>query len=238
VGTITVIDPKELTEGNVTRVYGSTMADVGRPKAEIARVHAAAIGLGTAVHRVDGDVTELEVARALRHCDVVFGCTDDNAGRLVLSRLGYFFLLPVLDVGVVIDAVDETVRGVFGRVTVTGPAAACLLCRDRIDSERARAEALGEAERARLADEGYVAGLGDPDPSVVSFTTLVAAAGVSELLERLFAFGAGPRPTEQILLIHRRRVSTNHCVPRDACYCNQSELLGAGDVNPWLEMTW
>jgi hypothetical protein len=238
IGTITMIDPKDLTEGNVTRVYGSSVADVGRPKVEIAWDNAAAIGLGTEVNAVVGSITDLDVARTLRHCDVVFGCTDDNAGRMVLSRLGYFFLLPVIDLGVVIDTIDDTVRGVYGRITVTGPGAACLLCRTRVDTERARTEALDEAERARLVGEGYAAGLGDPDPSVVSFTTVVAASGVSELLERLFAFGPTPPPTEQILRMHLRRVNTNRCVPREGCYCSRRELLGAGDVEPWLEMTW
>lgn len=212
VGAITMIDPKDLTKGNLTRVYGSSMADVGRPKAEIARDHAAAIALGTSVHAVTGSVTDLDTARSLRHCDIIFGCTDDNSGRMVLSRLGYFFMVPVIDVGVVIDTLEDRVRGVYGRITVTGPGAACLLCRTRIDTERARTEALDGAERARLVDEGYVAGLGDPDPSVISFTTMVAAAGVTELLERLFAFGPTPPPTEQILLIHRRRISST-----DAC---------------------
>ena len=238
IGTITMIDPKVLTAGNVTRVYGASMNEVDRPKVDIAFDHAAAIGLGTSVNAVPGTVTDLAVAQTMRHCDVVFGCTDDNAGRMVLSRFGYFFLVPVIDVGVVVDTLEDTVRGIYGRVTVTGPGAACLLCRGRIDTQRARSESLGEAERVRLAGESYVAGLAEPDPSVISFTTMVAATGVSELLERLFGFGSTPPPTEQILLIHRRRASTNRCVSRDGCYCRRRELLGAGDVDPWLEMTW
>jgi hypothetical protein len=67
---------------------------------------------------------------------------------------------------------------------------------------------------------------------------MVAAAGVTGLLERLFAFGPTPPPTEQILLIHRRLVSTNRCAPREGCYCTRAELLGVGDVDPWLKMTW
>ena len=36
--------------------------------------------------------------------DVVFGCTDDNAGRLVLSRISSYLLTPVIDCGVLLSS--------------------------------------------------------------------------------------------------------------------------------------
>ena len=32
--------------------------------------------------------------------DLVFGCTDDNAGRLIMSRLSTFMMVPLIDIGV------------------------------------------------------------------------------------------------------------------------------------------
>ncbi|MHB1582399.1 MAG: HesA/MoeB/ThiF family protein [Acidimicrobiales bacterium] len=243
IGRLTLIDPKDLTAGNITRVYGSTMDDVGRPKVEVLAEHLRRMGLGTDVHTVRGSVTERDAAGALRHCDVVFGCTDDEGGRLVLSRLGYWYLMPVVDMGVVVDTGasphdDLEVTGIYGRVTVVGPGAACLLCRGRIDLRLARAERLEPAERERLAAEGYARGLGEPDPSVVSFTTLTAATAVSELLERLFGYGVASAPSEQILRLHHRRVSTNTAAPRAACYCVDADVLAAGDRHPFLGLTW
>ncbi len=170
VGKLTVIDPDTLTAGNVTRVYGSGMADVDRAKVVIAEAHAHRISFGTTVRTLQRSVTALEAAWALRHCDVVFGCTDDNAGRMVLSRLGYWCLMPVIDTGVLIDTASDSgaVSGVFGRVTIVGPGAACLACRSHIDLARAQAEALDPVERRERAAEGYAVGLADPDPSVVA----------------------------------------------------------------------
>ena len=36
---------------------------------------------------------------AEKACDVIFGCIDDHDGRLLLNRLVYFYLIPVIDMG-------------------------------------------------------------------------------------------------------------------------------------------
>lgn len=238
VGTLTIIDPKTVTAGNVTRVHGSGHADIGRPKVDVAADHVASIGLGTHVTAITHPVTTLAAAQALRHCDILFGCTDDNAGRLVLSRHGYWYLQPLLDLGVVIRATDQYVDGVYGRLTVTGPDTACLLCRDRIDLARAHAEALPADERSRLAHEGYVTGHHDPDPAAVAYTSLVASHAVAEALQRLLGYGPDTPPSEQILYIDRHELRGNDLPPRPGCYCTQPDNLGAGDTTPHLDLAW
>lgn len=238
VGALTILDPKNLTAGNVTRVHGSGIDDIDRPKTEVAADHLARIGLGTQVAHLNQPVTVEEAARMLRHCDVVFGCTDDNAGRLVLSRHGYWYLAPVIDLGVIIDRNEDLVAGIYGRITTIGPAAACLLCRGRIDMTRARVEALTPDEHSRLSAEGYIPGQGEPDPAVVAFTSLVAAHATAELLQRLFGYGPTDLPTEQILHIDRHRISLNTAAIRPGCYCDNNADLGAGDTSPHLDLIW
>lgn len=233
-GHLTIVDPKTLAEGNVTRVHGSFMEDVGRPKAEVLADYVRRINLGTEVVPLTGSVVKEEVARALCGCDAVFGCTDDNAGRAVLSRIAYWLLAPLIDVGVVVDVEAERVAGIYGRVTSCGPGAACLACRGRIDWRLADAEVLDPAEREQRAAEGYVAGLGEPDPSVVAYTTLVASLGVSELLAGLFGHEQKEPPSEVLALVDRRRLSVNTVSPRDGCYCTNPAFLGAGDAAPEL----
>ena len=71
------------------------------------------------------------------------------------------------------------------------------------------------------------------------FTTQVAAAAVSELLERLIHYGPEPVPTEVLLRAHEREVSTNDQDPRDGHYCHPGRSkLGLGDTAPFLEQTW
>jgi len=74
---------------------------------------------------------------------------------------------------------------------------------------------------------------------VVTFTTLVAATAVSELLERLIGYGPDERPSEVLLRCHEREISTNRALPRDGHYCHQSSgKLGLGITQPFLEQTW
>jgi hypothetical protein len=73
----------------------------------------------------------------------------------------------------------------------------------------------------------------------VPFTTAVAAAAVGELLERMIGFGPEPRPSEILLRLHEREISTNSMRPRVGHYCDPlSDKLGAANATPFLEQVW
>ena len=235
-----LFDPDTLTAGNVTRVYGSYLDSVGEPKVNVSAAHVGRIAPDTEVMTAQAKITLESTARLMLDADVVFGCTDDNAGRLVLSRIASYLLTPVIDCGVLLSSgPGGQLIGIDGRVTVLTPGAACLVCRNRIDLRRAAAEMLNPAEYRRLAEEGYAPALSDPEPAVVAFTTQVASAAVSELLERLIHYGPDPVPTEILLRTHEREVSTNDQDPREGHYCHpQAHKLGLGVTKPFLEQTW
>jgi molybdopterin/thiamine biosynthesis adenylyltransferase len=237
---ITLVDPDELSESNVTRVYGSGEADVGQPKVQVLARHLARIAPELRCETVQSMITLEAAARRLVGCDVLFGCTDDNAGRLILSRLATYLLTPVIDCGVLLSSdTNGELIGIDGRVTILSPGQACLICRDRIDLARAGAELLTPDERVRREDEGYAPALARTEPAVVTFTTAVAATAVSELLERLIGYGPEPRPSEILLRCHEREISTNVAFPRTGHYCDpQSSKLGVGITVPFLEQTW
>jgi ThiF family len=235
-------DPDHLTASNVTRVYGSSPTDVGDLKVEVLARHLRRIAPDADV-TVDAAMITLESsARQLVGCDCIFGCSDDNAGRLVLSRIASFLLLPVIDCGVLLSSdasANGMLTGINGRITTLVPGSACLVCRDRVDLQRAGSELLTPEERVRLVNEGYAPALGDVEPAVVAFTTMVAAVAVSELLERLIRYGPDPSPTEVLLRMHDRELSTNVAAPRPGHYCDpQSQKIGKGMTEPFLEQTW
>lgn len=239
VGSLLVIDPKDLSESNPTRVYGSSPDDVGMSKAEVLARHLRHIAPGVDVEAIRGSVTDESVARRVAMCDIVFGCTDDNAGRLVLSRLPTYYLTPVIDTGVLISSAQGQLQGIDGRVTVVTPGSACLVCRGRIDLARAGAEQLSPDERAARVAEGYAPELGGIEPAVIPYTSAVASFAVAELLERLIGYGPEPEPGEILLRFHEREVSTNAALPKPRHYCDPAEgLAGAGDRVPFLGQTW
>ena len=235
-----LVDDDTLTASNVTRVYGSTPDDVGRPKTQVLADHLLAIAPDLRCETVEGRSSSRSVARALTTADLLFGCTDDNAGRLVLSRLSSYYLTPVVDMGILLSS-DQggQLVGIDGRVSVLSPGSPCLVCRGRVDLARAAAEMRAPEERRRLEDEGYAPALGAVEPAVVAFTTMTAAAAVSEMLERLVGYGGSPRPSEMLLRLHDRETSTNSAAPRSGHYCDPaSGKLGRGDTEPFLEQVW
>lgn len=235
-----LVDPDTLSPSNVTRVFGSGPEDVGREKVNVLGDHLARIAPEIRIKRIVSMITAETTARILAGVDLIFGCTDDNAGRLVLSRMSTYFLQPVIDCGVILTNDGEgRLDGIHGRVTILHPGAACLVCRSRVDMARAASETLTPGERFRLANEGYAPSLEGVEPAVVTFTTLVAASAVNELLERFAKYGPDPVPNEVILRVHEREISTNIQSPRERHYCHpHSGKLGLGLTSPLLEQTW
>lgn len=233
-----MIDPDTLSLSNITRVYGSTPHDVGRPKVDVIARHLMRIAPDLHVRPVQGTITTERVARELLGADVVFGCTDDNAGRLRLSRLPYYYGIPVIDCGVLLNSdADDVIDGIFGRVTTIHPGSACLVCRDRVDLAMAEAELRPPEEQQRLEREDYAPALPGVEPALVTFTTMTASWAVSELLERLIGYGEQPAPSELLLRVHDRKVSVNSDHPADGHYCHPATTL-AYDEDMFLGMNW
>ena len=236
VGTISVVDYQTIDAdgSNVTRVYGSGMSSRRKPKTAVLRKSARRIGLGTRVVEVSGNVRSRQVAEALRDCDVIFGCTDDHAGRAILSRLAYWYLVPVFDMAFMVDKnPDQTIRGLEGRVSTMLPGLACLFCLDVIDTDLLTAEELPRDEYERRRRDGYVPGLNEADPAVVPYTTMVAAFAVNELIERLVGF-ADRAPGELRVRVHDRKLSPSATASDPGHFCADRDNWGAGDREPFL----
>ena len=235
-----LVDPDKLSASNVTRVYGSRPDRIGDSKVDVVGDLITSIAPAAEIVRECSMATVHGTARKLTCADVVFGCTDDNAGRMVLSRLASFMLTPVIDCGVLLSSGPSgMLEGINARVTVLAPGVGCLVCRGRIDQARAASELLSPEERVRRLDEGYATALPGIEPAVVTFTTAVAAAAVTELLERLIGFGPRPVPSELLLRLHDREMSANLQAPRQGHYCDPTAgKLGAGHTEPFLGQMW
>jgi molybdopterin/thiamine biosynthesis adenylyltransferase len=239
VGKLSIFDGDTLEQGNVTRVYGSCLADYGIGKTTIQQVHAARIGFGTKIMVYPKHISDEETAKHLRDCDMVFGSTDKHAPRGILVRLALRYLIPVFDMAAKIHSENQTIRGIWGRVTTLLPGEACLFCRGRIDSDTIRAESLPPEQRDRELEEGYITKLATNEPAVVMFTTAVAAQAVTELLHRLTGFmGPERSSTEILMLFDQGRIRTNREQPNPACMCQRKECWGKGDTRNFLGVTW
>lgn len=242
VGLITVCDFDKLDTTNVHRVYGSCMDLAGLSKVELVARQAAAIGTGTRVRAIDGSISSMKIAAALRDCDLIIACTDDQLGRMILNQLSLYYYIPVIDTGFDTDSRDGEILSVTGRVTHLRPGSTCMSCRGRIDPEAILAEALqarNPEEYERRLKEGYIPELGIPNPAVVSFTTAVAAQAINELLHMITGFmGQDRQSTEVLLRFNFTDVGTSSRKPQSGCFCSDPKKWGFGDQDPFLGMTW
>lgn len=245
VGQLLLVDSDIVDRTNLSRLHLSRASDADAmiPKVEMLKRQIAEMGLGIRVVGIPHWVGSEKCRDALKSCDLIFGCTDDNDGRMLLNRYAYFYATPVIDMGLAIEvkACDPPeIKVLDGRVTVIAPEHTCLICRGIVDSQQAYEENLSRAnpeEYERRKVEAYVSGEKNPSPAVVTFTTEVATMAVNELLHRMHGFrgpnGATPHRVRKFHLNEDLRPGEK---PKDGCpFCKESRIWGRGDVDPFLD---
>jgi molybdopterin/thiamine biosynthesis adenylyltransferase len=226
VGRVTVVDYQTLERTNVTRVYGSSLRQVGRRKVDVVVDNARRIGLRTRIDPI-GRKLDLAALQSLQACDLIFSCTDDHAGRLDVARLAYWCLVPVIDMAVKLDAVTDPHQGIYCRVDVQLPGEPCVQCAEVVDPDAMRAEGLSDAERGELEREGYLPGQANRDPAVIVYTSLVANLAMSELLVRLTGIGPDDSPGRLMFYGHLRHLGLSQAPPDPLHWCARPSTWGA-----------
>lgn len=228
---------------NLNRLHGARREDVieKRAKAKIHTRTVAEAGLGMSLVTIDAWAGEPSTWDALKSCDVIFCCTDDHAGRLILNRFARFYGIAVIDVGLAMQRRSEQSFDLFARVSTLVPGHPCLLCGGFIDPRRSREEALKRNDPdayEKLKEEAYVLGEGDPSPAVVTFTTEAAAMAVNEWLTGITGFaGPGGMTPTRMRRFHARDERFPSIESQPGCPCCASpDNLGRGDVMPFLDM--
>ena len=244
VGRLLLMDPDTVAETNLNRLHGSTRQDVEdrRLKVQAIKEHVESMGLGTQIAMHAAPLANVAAAKLLRTCDFVFGCTDDHLGRLILNRLAYFYLLPVIDTGLsVAPSSQGRPAQISGRVTVLRPGNTCLLCRGVVSPRRAREQGLHykrpEEYRRQLKD-GYITDSNTPTPVVGTFTTETATAAINEFLAAVAGLrGRKGWVSERTIRYDLDRCRPTGCPPVDGCpLCDGADNWGLGDLDPFLDL--
>lgn len=248
VGKIALFDGDKVEQSNLNRLHFSKKIDANlrRRKVDVVGEGIAEIGLNTEVVTFPFAIDDSRCRDAVLSCDVIFGCTDDHLGRNFLNRIAHFFLIPIIDMGLLIAAKsDGPGYDTFdGRVTVVQPGYPCQVCRGLIDPERLRIESLLRSspelhEQQRRA--GYIPNAPDPSPVVVTFTSELASMAVNELFQRLNGFrGDAGACAERVRRFDE--IKDADSVPggrsRQGCkLCEKRQYDGRGSMQPFLDMT-
>lgn len=200
IGEVILIDFDKLEECNLNRILNSMAADIGVDKVEM---FAAAIRR----YRPDCEVVPVTESVATRgavlaacEADFLFSCVDTAEGRHIADRLSAYFAMPLFDVGVAIpteadSAGKRRIAEVYGRVDYVYPGGSSLMDRGVYDAALLEAEYLARTAphaHARKVADGYLRGMGEEAPGVITLNMRAASACVIEFLARVFPFREFP----------------------------------------------
>lgn len=163
VGALTVVDDDVVEEHNLNRLVGATADDARRATRKVDVAQRLARGINPRVDILPVAAKWQERGELLRDCDVIFGCVDSYGARSELEATCRRFLLPYIDVGMDVTAVEDWFM-VSGQVILSMPGQPCMWC-------------LGFLTEDRLAREAERYGAAGSRPQVVwSNGALVCAA--------------------------------------------------------------
>ena len=240
VGRIVLIDPDVVEEKNLNRILNSGKEDayLARPKVHVMASAIARIGLGQEVIPLHMNLLCADAVKAVAECDVVFGCMDGVEGRHLLNRLATFYLMPYFDVGVRLDADGlGGIDRIAGAVHYLQPGRSSLLSRGVYDIKRVDAESMRRTDPEmyrRLVKEGYLRGVDEDRPAVVSINTFFAALSVNEFLARLHPYRN--QSNSEFAYVPCNLSEMQFFVEGESEPCPVLERhVGRGDVIPLLE---
>lgn len=241
VGELVLVDPKTVEERNLNRIPQATAEDAKarRLKVDVLERAVHAMGLGVRVTKHARSLHDLAVLRDLADCDAVFGCMDTVDGRHTLNRLAAFYLLPYFDVGVKLVADGSgNVDTVVGTVHYLQADGSSLLSRGVYTLDKLQAAALKRRDPLEYEGrrrEGYIAGVDEERPAVISVNMLYASLAVNEFLARLHPYRIEPNGT---YAVHRFSLSHGlYCPEADGAPCPvMARHAGRGDAVPFLDM--
>ncbi len=194
VGRLLLVDPDLVEEKNLNRILNSGKEDayLKHPKVHVLASAIARMGLGQEVVPLHSNLITPQAIKQVAECDVVFGCMDGVEGRHMLNRLATFYTLPYFDVGVRLDADGSGgIERIAGAVHYLQPGLSSLLSRGVYTMARVEAEEMRRTNPAmyqRQANEGYLRGVEEDRPAVISVNMFFASLAVNEFLARLHPF--------------------------------------------------
>jgi len=230
VGHFTLVEPEELDTTNRNRHIGSRCDDPipGTRKVDIAKRLVRTIDPAVSILKVPNSLLTEQAFAAVRQCQWVFGCLDNDAIRLVLTELCLAYRLRLVDLASDVDRDPNS--GVIrygGRVCVCQDGNGCLMCMGMINPREAARQFEDDGSRR---DRESIYGvektvLDGTGPSVVSINGVIASLGVTEFMVAV----TGLREPQRHLEYHGQtgKVTVSQDPPTADCwYCKRT--FGAG----------
>jgi len=181
-----------------------------------------------------------EAIEAVAQCDVIFCCVDSLEGRQFADLIACAFLIPLFDVGVAIPTfVDDgrsAIADVSGRIDYVQPGGSTLSDRKVYTPEGLRAEYLHRVDPDAFREElqaGYIKGILEEAPSVITLNMRASSALVSEYIARAYLFRQEPNRRYARTMFSLAACDEDH-YDEDDFELHDNGIFGRGDAEPLL----
>ncbi len=241
-GKVILIDDDHLEDRNLNRILNSTTcgAKDGQLKvqmfADAIRTHR---GEGVAC-AVPASIHTREAVMAASQGDVLFCCVDTDEARYIADLISKAFLMPLFDVGVVINTrkteTGAAIAEVSGRIDYVQPGRSMLRDRGVYTPKSLEAEYLRKASQNAFEDRvkaGYMRGLAEEAPSVISLNMRAASASVMEFIARAYPFRLDPNSNYARTIFYLAACEEEH-FSEDSFPHAADTLLARGSAEPLL----
>jgi hypothetical protein len=239
IGRLILVDPDRVERKNLNRIIETNIvdADQERLKVEVFAERVLQFGTGCAVEVYPRSALEQEIASRLAESDILFGCVDSIEGRDVLNRIATFYTIPFFDVGVLLRADGRgSVETVCGSVHYLLPDGSSLLSRGVYSGEALAAESMKRIDPAayeKRRKEGYLRGVRENSPAVISINGFIASAGINEFLARLHQFRLESNCGQRWQQFDLVNCCWTHPAEGEPCPL-LAKYAGRGDMAPFL----
>jgi proteasome lid subunit RPN8/RPN11 len=241
-GNVYLIDFDKVERRNLNRILNATADDAAERRLKVEMLADA-----IASHRGEGvaepvatSILTRKAVLAASQCDVLFCCVDTLEARQVADLVVGSFLIPLIDVGVTIPVrragAHVAIADVCGRVDYVQPGRSTLGDRGVYTPESLRGECLRkvapDAHRHEL-EAGYIKGLIEEAPSVITLNMRAAAACANEFIARAYPFRIEPnnlyaRATFSLAACEEEFMAEESFAPSPNC------VLARGGLEPLL----
>lgn len=242
VGTFVLIDPDFIDKVNLNRIINSTLSDAEKfvPKVDVMKRSIEEAGFGAIVIVFNKHVTDFEVIKELAECDILFSCPDSAEARHVLNLVSSFYVLPLFDLGVKLNADGHGgIENIFGSIHYIQPGGSSLLSRKQYNLQALEAEGIkrtNSEEYEERCKNGYLKEANESSPAVISINMQVAATAINDFLNRIHPFRNVSNEEVSVIRIFFNELSMFYEYDEKPCPFF-SKYVGYGDIKPLLNLS-
>lgn len=242
VGELVLVDPDKLEIKNLNRILNARYKDAlkKKDKVEVLKRAINSIGFGTHVYTFNKNLyNSKDAIKKVATCDAIFSCVDTVDGRHISNLISSFYIIPLFDIGVRLDADGKGgIESINGTVNYIQPGKGSLYSRGVYTAEQllsAGSLRQNPENYALLEKEKYLKKAKTDSPAVISVNMFYASIAINDFLARIHPYRVQ----------HNSEYAIQRFVISDPIYLNESDgqadvfflkNIGRGDTEPLLKL--